>query len=656
MASMRSRILDSKALSTRSGLVALGLGALLATAPAHAMVTRVVAEAVAAASDVDGPAYEVTEIRPQYAFFHPDQPPLEDLLEAKLELGSARNGFVAPRVGIPSVTFSLRDLVLGKPGVYHASALAAVNRAILGAVNRTGLGGITVQTSPQDIDPVTGQDRRPPEERAVRVDILTGRIADVRVLEVATVAYGDRVPAEAAADNPAHLPVREYSPIQPAGGPPGTTDLLRTDRLSDYVARLNRHPGRSVIAEISPTRERGVAYLDYKISEDKPWAVYGQADNTGTDATSDWRRRVGFRHTQLTGNDDILQLDYMTGDLDGKVHAVYGSYETPVSRGRGAAEWLRLGFRGAYNEYDASDVGLPGQTFKGKAYNYGMELIANVFQRRELFVDAFAGVRWTSNRVKNELVDLEGHEDYFSPGVGARIERRTGASELLGEVGIEHGGDSELEKKDLTLFGRVDPDKVWTVMRYRGGFSFYLEPLIGGAPGSLFDAERRANEFYLGLKGQEGFNNRLIPIEEMVAGGFYTVRGYPQAVLAADSVTIGSLEYRLHVPRLLPLRAPVDVPGVGDFRVAPQHARGRPDWDLIVRAFADAGNVRQSHALPFEIEQGIYGAGVGIELTLRRNFAVRWDIGWALRDVFSGDIQLGDKGNHENHVSFTVLY
>ncbi|MCI0637317.1 MAG: hypothetical protein L0206_25880, partial [Actinobacteria bacterium] len=346
---------------------------------------------------------------------------------------------------------------------------AAVNRALLGAINQAGLGGITVQTNPQDIDPVTGEDRREPEERTVRVDILTGRIADVRVSEVATVAYGDRISGDLAADNPAHAPIRTYSPIQPAPGRAGTTDLLMTDRLSDYVARLNRHPGRSVIAEISPTREQGVAYLDYKISEDKPWAVYGQMDNTGTDSTGEWRHRFGFRHTQLTGNDDILQLDYMTGEFDGELHALSGSYETPVTRGRGPEERVRFGVHSGFNQYDASDVGLQFQDFKGKAYNVGAELIWNAYQHREFFLDLFAGVRWTSNRVEQFFgmpsVELaEGREDWFSPGAGVRVERRTGASELLGEVGFERGGAGSLEKDELTLLGRVDPDLQWSVM------------------------------------------------------------------------------------------------------------------------------------------------------------------------------------------------
>ena len=105
----------------------------------------------------------------------------------------------------------------------------------------------------------------------------------------------------------------------------------------------------------------GTTRLAYHVAEQKPWLVYAQVGNYGTEGTTEWRERFGFSHNQLTGNDDVLRLDYVTGNFD-EVHAGFGSYEVPIWR----LDRLRLRGYGSYSEYDASEVGarparLPGR-------------------------------------------------------------------------------------------------------------------------------------------------------------------------------------------------------------------------------------------------------------------------------------------------------
>ena len=105
--------------------------------------------------------------------------------------------------------------------------------------------------------------------------------------------------------------------MQPVGaGGRARGDLLFRDELDRYVKQLNRHPGRRVDVTLTPTVEPGGVFVDYLVAEDRPWTSYWQWSDTGTDATTDNRQRFGFQHVQLTGADDILRVDYVTGEFD----------------------------------------------------------------------------------------------------------------------------------------------------------------------------------------------------------------------------------------------------------------------------------------------------------------------------------------------------
>jgi hemolysin activation/secretion protein len=152
-----------------------------------------------------------------------------------------------------------------------------------------------------------------------------------------------------------------------------------------------------------------------------------------------------------------------------------------------------------------------------------------------------------------------------------------------------------------------------------------------------------ANEIYLAFRGQYAFGYRLIPPEMSIAGGLYTVRGYKEAAATGDTTLIGNVEYRLHIPRLFRPSPPVEVPYVGPFRWAPQQAFGEADWDLIVRTFFDVGRVIRSDPTAFELNETLLGAGLGVELQLKRNLSARLDYGWILKSLeTSSNQQTGD--------------
>jgi hemolysin activation/secretion protein len=93
------------------------------------------------------------------------------------------------------------------------------------------------------------------------------------------------------------------------------------------------------------------------------------------------------------------------------------------------------------------------------------------------------------------------------------------------------------------------------------------------------------------------------------------------------------------------------------FRWRPQYEYGPTDWDLIARAFVDAGWTRNIDRESFEIDQTLIGAGLGLELQLTRRFNVRIDYGWALTDVerVGGGNEV-DAGDSQWHLVATLVY
>ena len=108
-----------------------------------------------------------------------------------------------------------------------------------------------------------------------------------------------------------------------------------------------------------------------------------------------------------------------------------------------------------------------------------------------------------------------------------------------------------------------------------------------------FDAGRStlAHELYFSFRGQWALGYRLIPQFEQAAGGFYSVRGYPEAVTAGDTVFLATAEYRFHLARALGVAPnPTKIKVFGDpFRVLPEQPYQRPDWDCILRGFHRSG-------------------------------------------------------------------
>jgi hemolysin activation/secretion protein len=584
---------------------------------------------------------------------HPDHPDADALLAIEVEMRITRGGLMQPHPTTNNVRFSLGRVPEGSR--FWTSGLQYVNRQILAEFERRGIGGV-ILTLP-DLEEGTGRDLRPAGETRLRIRIWTGRIENV-----ATVADGSRFAGSVAerTNRPEHRFVREGSPVRPGGD----ASLIRVEEIEDYTKRLSRHPGRRVDAKLRPGDIPGTSRLDYHVAEHKPWLAYAQIANNGTESTTETRERFGFSHTQLTGHDDILRLDYLTGDFD-EVHAGFGSYEFPLFR----RDVVRLRVDGSWSQYDASEVGVSRLEFSGEQWEGGGRLIANLLQCGGLFVDAFGGAHWRNVSVENEftLGPGEAESDFLLPEAGLAFWYDGLIAQLDFEAGVDWnlasvaGTETGLE---LAKLGRGQPSANFERLRWNGRFSFFLEPIVlyrrgWGDPGAP-SRSTLAHEVVVSTRGQWSFGDRLIPQLQQVVGGLYTVRGYDQSIVAGDGAVIGSIEYRLHLARLLdPGVEPIELPVLGPFQVWPRTVFARPDWDLVLKGFVDGARTYETRTDEpsvlnnTEDRESLLAVGLGVEVQFMRYLRAGIDVAWP-RSKLSDETTGSD--DPEYHFTATLMF
>ena len=598
-------------------------------------------DAPAEAPKLTQPTFPVSEFKIQLdREVEPENLDRVKLIRQPITLSRVDGVYTRPQPGAETITTSLVKLESKSAEKYDVTALRAIIDDLLAYLNEDeSLVGVVVAPSPLDIA-VDLTDRR-----AGRTD-LTILIRIATVGQVRTLASGDRIASDLREDHPLHASIIKRSPLK-AGDQPRAGSLIKRNQLDDYLYRLNRHPGRRVDAAISPGLSAGEVSLDYLVAENKPWYAYFQLSNTGTESTNELRERFGFVHNQVTASDDIFSIDYITAGFDDS-HVVTMGYRRPLDEG-----W-QLRLSSLYSDFTADQVGSP-LPFTGEDASFGAALAYNFYQDGPLFLDAVGGLEYYFTSANNAGAALEGEAHLLLGSLGVELERVTDLAQTRGLIKFM-GNLNEGDTSDFNTLGRTAPDTQFLVMQYALTTSFYLEPLLNAdAWRDLSDPKTStlAHEIALGMRGQWAVaDDRLLPTFQAVAGGLYTVRGYDQAEVAADSSLILSAEYRFHLPRIFGIEAPrrtqlFDRP----FRVAPEAPYGRPDWDLVFKAFVDYAFMDVTDEFAFETDENLMSTGLGLEVALKNNVNFRAEWGFALQDAGRTDA-----GDSQFHFVLTFVY
>lgn len=641
-----------RALLSRLGALQMQIFSDLGCGFAFALtLAGVVSQAQAQSTEIVAPVaggHRISLIQIRIDRPHPWLPDPALLLDSTAML-ARRDGLLgAPAPDEPSIALRLSELAGLDQPLFDDTAFQALSQAVFERMRQLGFVGVWVMPDTAEFRVEDGRvvDLRPEGTTSMTLIVTVGRVTEVR-----SVGLGERLDPEKTVNNPVHARIVRNSPVRPiVEGEGAQADLVRRDLIDAYTHRLSRHPGRRVdVAVAAAEDEAGGVLLDYLITENRPWLFFAQASTTGSAGTSRWREHFGFIHNDLTNADDILTLGYQTANFK-DIHTAYGSYERPVWSDR-----LRARIGGSWYEYVSSQFGLADEEFAGDGWDASLELAWNVAQSGAWFLDVVGGLRYQHVSATNNLALIEGEDDFLKPGVGLRLQRTREIDRTFAHLGLEWNLPGVVtDGDDLDALGRTDAVDDWVLLRGEASHSFYLDPLLRDT------AERKAglvNELALSVRGQYAFNSRLIPGETFVAGGLYTVRGYPESVVSGDNGVIASAEYRIHLTQAL---EPDVTPGsmFGEaFRFRPQYQYGPTDWDFQIKAFVDAGAVSSVNRQSFEVDSTLVGVGLGAELSFTRRFNVRVDWGVALVDL--EDATGGrtvDAGRNELSLVITGVY
>ena len=564
---------------------------------------------------------------------HPRMPTAETLMSTSVTLyqnGKVYSGSSASKGQKVSITL---DQLAKQGGSLTDSASTEIEKAIVAKVNASGISGVQCLVEPA-----------PNAQSANGIKVVAAQLAGVRT--IATGVRGGETGQSINSDN--HATIKKQSPLNQG-------DVMDKEVLEDYLYSLSRFPGRTVSAAVSSEPSNAQVVLDYYVQEKKIFDVYASVSNTGTTETSKYQERVGLLATQLTNNDDILSIDYQNSNFSG-TQSVNGYYDARI----GTLKDFRWRATGQWGQYYSSDLGLAAEDFNGSNWGIQGEVIWTFLQKGNSFFDLDLGVKGWNAQTENNLLASNGNANFitWSGFVNALATGETWA--LQGSVGGMYT-TTDANQQNLDDLGRLNTSSNFTTLNGSVYGSFYLDPLLDSTwKGSKSLYKPLVHEIFGSLRGQYAFDYRLTPLSQYTMGGLYTVRGFAQSITAGDNALVGTIEYRMHLPRMFTPSTPTGSfpSATKPFRWAPDSGTGAaPDWDLVLSGFFDGGRVYNNQAYEFEANTAMYSAGVGLDLTVLQNLSVGLDWGWALNSISNpqAGVQV-DSGSSQFWFTATIVY
>ncbi len=578
--------------------------------------------------DPDNNWYLVSTISFQYEKGHPSLPNLDKLNQIPVSLCRTKKGFSGKGQSSCFKTYTIRDLNSRmEPEYFDKSALVAISSQVVKWFHKKDIHGVFVYVNPEQI---TG---RGVDIRSKASNKLTFLIQCMKVGTMRTVSkdsYGKIETINAKK----HRNIINSSPIS-------SYDLMQANNLENYVYFLNRHPRRHVELEVGSEDGVGDLGVDFVVHEDKPWRVFGNINNAGPPDLNRWQGAVGYLNTQVTGNDDIMQID-VASDGFHSYHAVNISYDRPFPND---PKW-RWQIEGAQTRFLAPQLGFSTDVFTGNTYSAELSVINNFYQNKMLFLDAKVSLQYEFIDVHFDMISLKGRESFVMPTFSFLTSYISKKAKAFLEASFTFPINfmTQVRQSDLDRLGRTDVTKNWQMGELSAFGSYFIDPFL-------------VNEVSLAVGGQTSFTARLIPQFQGILGGLYTVRGYPASVAAGDSTLYSRAEYMFHIPQMLKIRPPMHRSFFGKkgFKLAPSFEGDKADWDLILRLFFDAGRVWNVSGKDVFVEphgdDTLLGSGFGGEFIFSDNVFIRADYGYALKKV-----ENVSKGSQQFYFSATVMY
>lgn len=519
---------------------------------------------------------------------------------------------------------------------FYRSALNAISQAISNAIYaKTGYLGIFCSTSGENLLKI----RAVGQAKKVQPHSLDFSIEISRCGSVRTVTAPEGSDEQTNAVQLAF--VQRSSPVKKG-------EFLKKEQLSDYALYLSRYPDRRVDIEFHPLEAMGEVGLDYLVQSGRPWHLFSNISNTGTNTIGEWVASFGFIHNQFLLRDAIARIEYASTARFKNYHTVRASYEVPFFK------VYRTRFRShfSYMNYSSTQLGITGPLFSGRQTMGGGAFLTNLHQRGTLFVDGEAVLTFRAIRVINNSAGTDSdYVRFFTPRFALSLDKKNRAWSIASSVGLVTTINGKIVGKSHGYIEQLGASNVSNSWLYLDGYlstSAYIDSLTHPHTG------RFAHEIRLTSAGQYTPHARLVPQFKGVIGGLNSVRGYPESFISGDSTAVVSGEYLIHIPRLFrpSLRGKPKIFGK-PFYASPPRPGVLPSWDLAFKLFVDAGGAHTNRQQG-EPNATLLSTGGGFDLNLMNYFIMRSDIGVVLkRAVGTSEVE---RGHTRFSLSATLYY
>lgn len=365
----------------------------------------------------------------------------------------------------------------------------------------------------------------------------------------------------------------------------------RTSAISENLRAANENPGRKLTLQFKSGDKDTDLTAQLKVKDQKPWKLTLSGDNTGSDATGEYRTSLGFQHFNLWDRDHVIALQYITSpDHFEKVQIGSGSYRLPLYGWGDTVDIF-----GAYADVDSGTNQVSGTDIKvsGKGIIAGIRYNMNLPRYAEYEQRLVAGMdyRLYDNSVVflgQELAkDVVAHPLSLTYGGSWTTEPLVLEGSLGMLYNIPWGGQGQ--KTDFNLV-REDSTANYLIARY--GLSALVRP---GA------------DWIVRLSGTGQYSDdRLIPGEQFGLGGSTSIRGYQEREESWDNGISGTAE--IYSP---------DLARIADFKQV----------QLRLVGFYDAGYGYNQRPNSFELrDHNLAGTGAGVRLGVGEylNFSLDW--------------------------------